>query len=208
MKSLFSLYNIPRQLEKIVVRDCEMMVEIIGHHGREGVLPNIQNSQTETSFGKLREIKVSTCPKMKSLFSSYNIPRLLEKIVVRDCDHLKGLIPSFMTASLVHLRSLSVNHCKAMKEIVFNEESAQGVVKNDLSTESSCSEITCQPHPLGPVEEHHDMVFKTKRLSELWLESFPYLQQLPKTFQTVEFLVICQWGVRLKDLATPCVSKI
>ncbi|KAF3453158.1 hypothetical protein FNV43_RR03595 [Rhamnella rubrinervis] len=256
MKSLFSLYNIPRQLEKIVVRDCEMMVEIIGHHGREGVLPNIQNSQTETSFGKLREIKVSTCPKMKSLFSSYNIPRLLEKIVVRDCDHLKGLIPSFMTASLVHLRSLSVNHCKAMKEIVFNEESAQvlwrdcvdcpslselnirrcrklrlfktntvqienensaptvsmdkellshhkGVVKNDLSTESSCSEITCQPHPLGPVEEHHDMVFKTKRLSELWLESFPYLQQLPKTFQTVEFLVICQWGVRLKDLATP-----
>ncbi|KAF3453156.1 hypothetical protein FNV43_RR03593 [Rhamnella rubrinervis] len=393
MKSLFSLYNIPRQLEKIVVWNCEMMEEIISHHGREGVLPYIQNSQTETSFGKLREIRVRTCPKMKSLFSLYNIPRQLEIILVEDCemmeeiishhgregvlpnimeemisqlwklrlerlpklvqfigaskcdetksdkqslddsvaplfngqvvfpklevldigslnirkiwngdqlpssrfgfqslttinvmgcDHLKGLIPSFMTASLVNLRRLSVHHCKAVKEIVFIEESAQemanyisfskleylelddlpnlerffggdcvdcpslsqltirgcrrlrlfktnamqienenstptvsvdkqllshhkDVVKDELSTESSCSEITCQPHPLGPVEEHHEMVFKTKRLSELRLQDFPYLQQLPKTFQTVEFLVIWEWGVRLKDLATPLI---
>ncbi|KAF3453153.1 hypothetical protein FNV43_RR03590 [Rhamnella rubrinervis] len=394
MKSLFSLYNIPRQLEKIVVWNCEMMEEIISHHGREGVLPYIQNSQTETSFGKLRKIRVRTCPKMKSLFSLYNIPKQIEKINVEDCemmeeiishhgregvlpnimeemisqlwklrlerlpklvqfigaskcdetkvtnnplmiqlrrysmdrmqqvvfrklqeldigslnirkiwnddqlpssrfgfqslttinvmgcDHLKGLIPSFMTASLVNLRRLSVHHCKAVKEIVFIEESAQvmanyisfskleylelhdlpnlerffggdcvdcpslsqltirgcgrlrlfktnamqienenstptvsmdkqllshhkDVVKDELNTEASCSEITCEPHPLGPVEEHHEMVFKTKRLSELRLQDFPYLQQLPKTFQTVEFLVIWEWGVRLKDLATP-----
>ena len=46
-------------------------------------------------------------------------------VVVNNCDHLKGLIPSFMSASLVHLRHLHVTSCKAMKEIVFIEESAQ-----------------------------------------------------------------------------------
>ena len=49
----------------------------------------------------------------------------LTEIYVRKCDHLKGLIPSFMSASLVHLRVLHVRGCKAMKEIVFIEESAQ-----------------------------------------------------------------------------------
>ena len=56
----------------------------------------------------------------------------LTQVSVMDCDHLKGLIPSFMSASLVHLLSLRVESCKAMKEIVFIEESAQ-VMGNYIS---------------------------------------------------------------------------
>ncbi|KAF3453161.1 hypothetical protein FNV43_RR03598 [Rhamnella rubrinervis] len=292
MKSLFSLYNIPR-LKEIVVEDCEMMKEIISHHGRDGILPNIQISQlqklTLSRLPKLVQFIAASLsdqtesdkqsiedsvsplfngqvefPKLNVLdIGSLNIPKVwndnqlpssrfgqsLTGIYVSNCDHLKGLIPSFMIASLVHLRILCVKHCKAMEEIVFIEESAQvmanyisfpqleslklfglpnlqrfcrgnislpklesldlfhllnlerlfktntmpvttienegenskdsvdqqhlfhhkDVVKDELGTESSCSEITCQPHPLGPVEEHHDMVFKAKLLSELRL---------------------------------------
>ena len=54
-------------------------------------------------------------PSSRSAFQS------LTTIKVGDCNNLKGLIPSFMTASLVHLRDLFVGSCKAMKEIVFIE---------------------------------------------------------------------------------------
>ena len=86
---------------------------------------------------------------------------------------------------------------------VFEVNYWQDVVKVELSTESSSSEITCQPHPLTSVEEHHDTVFKTKRLRKLWLWNFPYLQTIPRS---VESLRICEWGVRSKDLATPLMS--
>ncbi|KAF3454286.1 hypothetical protein FNV43_RR04733 [Rhamnella rubrinervis] len=175
MKSLFSLYNIPR-LKEIVVEDCEMMKEIISHHGRDGVLPNIQISQlqklTLSRLPKLVQFiaaslsdeiesdKQSIEDSVSPLFSgqvefpklnvldigSLNIRKVwndnqlpssrfgqsLTGIYVSNCDHLKGLIPSFMIASLVHLRILCVKHCKAMEEIVFIEESAQ-VMANYIS---------------------------------------------------------------------------
>ncbi|KAF3453154.1 hypothetical protein FNV43_RR03591 [Rhamnella rubrinervis] len=239
-------------------------------------------------FPKLEELYIISLLNIQKIWNDDQLPtswfgfQSLTTIELWSCDHLKGVIPSYMTASLVHLRRLSVKHCEAMKEIVFVEESTQvmanyisfsklkyleldclpnlerfcggdcvdcpslsqllirgcprlrlfktnamqienenstptisvdkqllshhkDAVKDELNTESSCSEITCQPQPLGPVEEHHDMVFKTKRLSELRLWNFPDLQQLPKakTFQTVESLSICELGVRIKDLATP-----
>ena len=102
-----------------------------------------------------------------------------------------------------------INFCWIVMYEVFVVNYWQDVVKVELSTESSSSEITCQPHPLASVEEHDDMdmVFKTKRLSDLRLWNFPYLQQLPKTFpRSLESLSICEWGIRLKDLATPLMS--
>ena len=100
-----------------------------------------------------------------------------------------------------------IKFCWIVMYEVFVVNYWQDVVKVELSTESSSSEITCQPHPLTSVEEHHDTVFKTKRLRGLRLWNFPYLQQLPETFpRSVEFLSICEWGIRSKDLATPLMS--
>ncbi|KAF3454156.1 hypothetical protein FNV43_RR04603 [Rhamnella rubrinervis] len=130
MKSLFSLYNIPR-LKEIVVEDCEMMKEIISHHGRDGILPNIQISQ-------LQKLTLSRLPKLVQ----------------------------FIAASLSDQTESDKQSIEDSVSPLFN---GQDVVKDELGTESSCSEITCQPHPLGPVEEHHDMVFKAKLLSELRL---------------------------------------
>ena len=49
----------------------------------------------------------------------------LTTLRVAECHELKGLIPSSVAISLVHLRQLYVWDCKAMEEIVFIEESTQ-----------------------------------------------------------------------------------
>ena len=49
----------------------------------------------------------------------------LTTLYVDECHELKGLIPSSVAISLVHLRQLYVTNCEAMEEIVFIEESTQ-----------------------------------------------------------------------------------
>lgn len=81
----------------------------------------------QVEFPKLEAIRLSFLNVEKIWIDNQLITRSrfdfqsLTELYVSNCDHLNGLIPSSMTAStgLVHLRSLIVCRCKAMKEIVF-----------------------------------------------------------------------------------------
>ena len=58
LKSLFSLFNIPRQLQRIEVTKCTMMEEIISHHGREG------DHVEKIEISQLQRLRLSKLPKL------------------------------------------------------------------------------------------------------------------------------------------------
>jgi hypothetical protein len=96
MKELFPLVLLPNlvNLEKITVRDCEKMEEIIGgtRSDEKGVMGEESNNN---SFGlklpKLRELTLRGLPELKSISSAKLICDSLELIEVLYCEKLKRM---------------------------------------------------------------------------------------------------------------------
>ena len=84
----------------------------------------------QVAFPKLHDLELSSLnvgkiwngDQLRSLEFGF---QSLTTLYVVWCHELKGLIPSSVVISLVHLRELHVSNCKAMEEIVFIEESTQ-----------------------------------------------------------------------------------
>ncbi|KAF3457002.1 hypothetical protein FNV43_RR01659 [Rhamnella rubrinervis] len=174
LKGLFSV-NIARKLERITVEHCMMMEQIISH-GREGDVLNDYREPIDKNC-QLLSLRLKNLPKLvefcskfvtpstseesdnqgihdsaKPLFKGevelpklesleleslnfeyiWNYPQLpssfsfqsLKILIVVGCDSLNSLIPFSMIGNLVHLQSLCVERCKAMKEVVFIKESS------------------------------------------------------------------------------------
>jgi disease resistance protein RPS2 len=90
MKKLFPLVLLPNlvNLEKITVRDCEEMEEIIG-----GTRSDEESSSNNTEFKlpKLRELELKDLPELKSICSAKLICDSLQVIQVINCWKLKEM---------------------------------------------------------------------------------------------------------------------
>ncbi|XP_048332418.2 probable disease resistance protein At1g12290 [Ziziphus jujuba] len=53
----------------------------------------------------------------------------LSKIIVSGCDNLKALIPLSLATTLEHLRTLEVDKCKVMEEIVYSTEESEEEIR-------------------------------------------------------------------------------
>jgi disease resistance protein RPS2 len=90
MKKLFPLVLLPNlvNLERILVRDCEKMGEIIGTTDEES---SSSNSITEVILPKLRTLELFMLPELKSICSAKLICNSLEVITVMGCKKLKRM---------------------------------------------------------------------------------------------------------------------
>jgi len=141
--SWISLVN----LEKITVRGCEKMEEIIG-----GTRSDEERSSTITEFKlpKLRKLELIDLPELKRICSAKLICDSLQQIEVRNCNNMESLVPSSWI-SLVNLEEITVAGCKKMKEI-------RGGTRSDEETSSNNTE------------------FKLPKLRELKLKYLPELK--------------------------------
>jgi disease resistance protein RPS2 len=101
MKNLFSLDLLPnlKNLEVIEVDDCHKMEEIIAiEEEEEGTMVKdsnrSSNRNTVTNLSKLRALKLSNLPELKSIFHGVVICGSLQEILVVNCPELKR-IPLF-----------------------------------------------------------------------------------------------------------------
>jgi disease resistance protein RPS2 len=90
MKKLFPLVLLPNlvNLERIEVMDCEKMEEIIGTTDEES---STSNSITEFILPKLRTLKLSELPELKSICNAKLICNSLEDITIMFCVELKRM---------------------------------------------------------------------------------------------------------------------
>jgi disease resistance protein RPS2 len=90
MKKLFPLVLLPNlvNLERIEVRCCEKMEEIIGTTDEES---RTSNPITEFILPKLKTLKLSVLPELKSICSAKLICNSLKKIRVSFCKKLKRM---------------------------------------------------------------------------------------------------------------------
>jgi disease resistance protein RPS2 len=108
--SWISLVN----LEKITVRGCQKMEEIIG--GRRSDEESSSNN-TEFKLPKLRSLALEDLPELKSICSAKLTCDSLQQIEVWNCNSMEILVPSSWI-SLVNLEKITVSACKKMKEII------------------------------------------------------------------------------------------
>eukprot|EP00258_Populus_trichocarpa_P031679 XP_024447698.1 probable disease resistance protein At4g27220 isoform X2 [Populus trichocarpa] len=114
MKKLFPLALLPNlvNLEKIKVRGCEKMEEIIG--GRRS---DEESSSTEFKLPKLRSLALFNLPELKSICSAKLTCDSLQQIEVWNCNSMEILVPSSWI-SLVNLEKITVRGCEKMEEII------------------------------------------------------------------------------------------
>jgi disease resistance protein RPS2 len=132
MESLFpsswiSLVN----LEKITVRECEKMKEIIG-----GTRSDEESSSSSTEFKlpKLRSLALEDLPELERICSAKLICDSLQQIEVWNCNSMEILVPSSWI-SLVNLEKITVRECEKMKEIIGGTRSDEESSSSSSSTE-------------------------------------------------------------------------
>uniref|UniRef100_A0A3N7F999 Uncharacterized protein n=1 Tax=Populus trichocarpa TaxID=3694 RepID=A0A3N7F999_POPTR len=124
MKKLFPLVLLPNlvNLERIEVMDCEKMEEIIGTADEES---STSNSITEFILPKLRTLKLSELPELKSICNAKLICNSLEDITIMFCVELKR-----MAISLPLLENGQPSPPPSLEEIiVYPEEWWETVVE-------------------------------------------------------------------------------
>ncbi|KAH7534020.1 hypothetical protein FEM48_Zijuj04G0193400 [Ziziphus jujuba var. spinosa] len=55
------------------------------------------------------------------------VPNLTTKLTLYACNNVENLLSASVTKSFVHLRTLQVSDCELLKEVVFTEESGDGI---------------------------------------------------------------------------------
>jgi disease resistance protein RPS2 len=147
--SWISLVN----LEKITVRGCEKMEEIIG--GRRS---DEESSSTEFKLPKLRSLALFNLPELKSICSAKLTCDSLQQIEVWNCNSMEILVPSSWI-SLVNLEKITVRGCEKMEEIIYGTRSNE---EQDMGEESGSNNTE----------------FKLPKLSYLDLEDLPTLKRI------------------------------
>uniref|UniRef100_A0A6N2KRR0 Uncharacterized protein n=1 Tax=Salix viminalis TaxID=40686 RepID=A0A6N2KRR0_SALVM len=115
MKKLLPLVLLPYlvNLERIEVKQCEKMEEIIGTRSDEGGA--IGEESSEFQLPKLRSLRLQGLPKLKSICSAKLICDSLQRIDVHKCNSMD--LPSSWSC-LVNLEEINVASCGKMKEII------------------------------------------------------------------------------------------
>jgi len=136
MKKVFPLVLLPNlvNLEKITVRDCEEMEEIIG-----GTRSDEESSSNNTEFKllELTELELEDLPELKRISSAKLICDSLQKIEVKNCDSIEILVPSSWIC-LINLERITVAGCEKMEQIIGETRSdEEGVIgeESSISTE-------------------------------------------------------------------------
>jgi Leucine-rich repeat (LRR) protein len=136
MKKVFPLVLLPNlvNLEKITVRDCEEMEEIIG-----GTRSDEESSSNNTEFKllELTELELEDLPELKRISSAKLICDSLQKIEVKNCDSIEILVPSSWIC-LINLERITVAGCEKMEQIIGETRSdEEGVIGegSSISTE-------------------------------------------------------------------------
>ncbi|XP_052305745.1 disease resistance protein At4g27190-like isoform X3 [Populus trichocarpa] len=163
MKKLFPPVLLPYlvNLERIDVKECEKMEEIIGgarsdEEGDMGEESSVRN--TEFKFPKLRELHLGDLPELKSICSAKLICDSLQVIEVRNCSIIEVLVPSSWI-HLVNLEEIIVNGCEKMEEIIGGTRSDE---EGDMGEQSSI----------------RNTEFKLPKLRELHLGDLPELKSI------------------------------
>ncbi|KAG5223898.1 disease resistance protein [Salix suchowensis] len=120
MEILFpSSWSSPINLERIDVRYCDKMEEIIGgaRSDEEGVMgEESSSSSTKIKLSKLKDLNLKNLPELKSICSAKLICDSLKYVCIYWCNSMEILFPS--SWSLVNLESLEVKYCEKMEEII------------------------------------------------------------------------------------------
>ncbi|KAG5223821.1 disease resistance protein [Salix suchowensis] len=131
MKKLLPLVLLPYlvNLERIEVKQCEKMEEIIGTRSDEGGA--IGEESSEFQLPKLRSLRLQGLPKLKSICSAKLICDSLQRIDVHKCNSMEILVPSSWSYS--NLPSISspffYMNPKEWWESVVEREHADPLVK-------------------------------------------------------------------------------
>ena len=95
IKKLFPLVLLPYlvNLEKITVRDCEEMEEIIGgtRSDEDGVMGEESSRNTGFNLLKLRSLALLGLPELKSICSAKLICHSIEVIQISNCEKLRRM---------------------------------------------------------------------------------------------------------------------
>uniref|UniRef100_A0A6N2KD27 Disease resistance protein At4g27190-like leucine-rich repeats domain-containing protein n=1 Tax=Salix viminalis TaxID=40686 RepID=A0A6N2KD27_SALVM len=133
MKKLLPLVLLPYlvNLERIEVKQCEKMEEIIGTRSDEGGA--IGEESSEFQLPKLRSLRLQGLPKLKSICSAKLICDSLQRIDVHKCNSMEILVPSSWSC-LVNLEEINVASCGKMKEIIVRTRSDEKGVMGEESS--------------------------------------------------------------------------
>ena len=109
-----------QNLEKLKIEDCNSVEEVFGVRG-ENVDEICDKGSTQ-----LRDLTLNNLPKLKHVWTS-NLETILtfqnlREVEVSQCKTLKSLFPISVAKSLEQLKSLHINDCGLMEEIVAFEE--------------------------------------------------------------------------------------
>ena len=109
-----------QNLEELKIEDCNSVEEVFGVRG-ENVDEICDKGSTQ-----LRDLTLNNLPKLKHVWTS-NLEAILtfqnlREVEVSQCKTLKSLFPISVAKSLEQLESLHINDCGLMEEIVAFEE--------------------------------------------------------------------------------------
>ncbi|KAJ4838547.1 hypothetical protein Tsubulata_032878, partial [Turnera subulata] len=102
LRTLFPFWVLPniQNLEKIEVKYCDQLEELVGTKGEEGgrISGSIVTRNLSFSLPKLRSLILSDLPRLENIYGGSMICDSLEEVTVLDCPNLKRMpfsLPSF-----------------------------------------------------------------------------------------------------------------
>ena len=116
-----------RNFEELTIKDCNSVEEVFEVRG-ENVDEICDKGSTQ-----LRHLTLNNLPKLKHVWTSDPEAILtfqnLRQIKVSKCETLKSLFPISVAKHLEQLESLSINDCELMEEIVALKEGLESMTK-------------------------------------------------------------------------------
>ena len=107
------------QLQRIRIKDCKRMIEIVANEGSEA------KAGDEIAFNNLTSLEFYKLPSLTAFHlgnCTIKFPSLVE-VKVNNCPKLISLLTLSTARTLVQVRRIRIKDCKRMREIVANEGS-------------------------------------------------------------------------------------